>query len=74
MTSRRTKQTRDAKYVEAARNMRRVGRVIGTLEPELRALTPPVVRTKYLGPFGGAPDDFDVSFVFRTHAGMRETE
>jgi len=72
MTSRRTKQKRDAKYVESARNMRRVGRVIGTLEPELRALAPPVVRTKYLGPFGGAPEDFDVSFVFRTRRDARK--
>lgn len=71
MTSRRTKQKRDAKYVEAARNMRHVGQVIVKLEPELTALTPPVVRTKYLGPFSGAPDDFDVSFVFSTRTDAR---
>jgi hypothetical protein len=64
MTSRSTKRKRDAKYVERARHMRHVGRVIEKLEPDLRALKPPVVRTKYLGPFSGAPDDFDVSFVF----------
>ncbi len=72
MTSRRTKQKRDAKYVEAARHMRHVGQVIQKLEPELTALNPPVVRTKYLGPFSGAPDDFDVSFVFSTRSDARK--
>ena len=74
MTSRRTKQKRDAKYVEAGRHMRHVGQVIQKLEPELTALKPRVVRTKYLGPFGGAPEDFDVSFVFSTRRDARNGE
>lgn len=72
MTSRRTKEKRDAKYVEAARHMRHVGEVIQKLEPQLAALNPPVLRTKYLGPFGGAPDCFDVWFVFSTRSDARK--
>src|SRR6185312_15351493 len=68
MTSRTTKRKRDAKYVEQARHMRQVGQAVEKLATELAALKPPIVRTKYLGPFGGAPDDFDVSFVFPTRA------
>ena len=74
MTSRRTKQKRDAKYVEAARHMRHVEQVVLKLEPELAALEPPVVRTKFLGPFSGAPEDFDVSFVFSTRKDARNGE
>jgi hypothetical protein len=68
MTSRRTKQKRDAKYFEEARNMRHVGTILDRLLVEFRTLSPPVVRTKHSGPFGGAPDNFDVSFVFATRA------
>lgn len=74
MTSRSTKQKRDAKYLEQGRYMRQVGQIVQKLAPELIALDPPIVRTKYLGPFGGAPDNFDVSFVFSTRATAKTSE
>ena len=68
MTSRRTKQKRDTKYFEQARNMRTVQAVLDRLLPEFKSFTPPVVRTHHWGPFGGAPDDFDITFIFATRA------
>lgn len=68
VTSRRTKQKRDAKYFEKARNMRTVGTVLGRLLPEFKSFAPPVVRTHHWGPFSGASDDFDVTFIFATRA------
>lgn len=68
MTSRRTKEKRDAKLFEQGKHMRHVQTVLGGLLAEFRTLSPPVVRTKHSGPFGGAPDNFDVSFVFATRA------
>jgi hypothetical protein len=74
MTSRRIKKQRAAGFVAVDSHMLHVGRVIQKLEPELRGLKPPVVRTKYSGPFSRAPDDFDVSFVFSTRSDARHGE
>jgi hypothetical protein len=48
--------------------MRHVGTILDRLLVGFRTLSPPVVRTKHWGPFGGAPDNFDVKFVFATRA------
>jgi len=48
--------------------MRHVETVLNGLLATFRTLSPPVVRTKHSGPFGGAPDNVDVSFVFATRA------
>ena len=48
--------------------MRHVEMILDRLLAEFRMLIPPVVRTKHLGPFDGAPDNFDVSFVFASRA------
>ena len=54
--------------------MLHVERIVGNVSPELARLNPPIVRTKYIGPFDGAPDDFDVSFVFQTRANARDAQ
>lgn len=58
------KQRRDAKYREIARYMIFVEEVLNSLLPEFKQLSPPVVRTHHLGPFSGAADNFDVTFIF----------
>ena len=72
MTSKRAKQLRDAEYRELARNMETVGSVLETLLPDFRQGAPPMTRTHHLGPFSGAPDDFDVVFIFATRAEASE--
>ena len=66
MTSKRTKQLRDAKVHAAGKYMRWVEDVLRACAQDLKALAPPVVSTWHIGPFTGEPSDFSVWFIFAT--------
>src|SRR5262245_34240390 len=75
MSSRQRKQQRDQHIREAARYMRLVQDVLGSLKPQLQRLDPPIVRTQHIGPFTGARDEFAVNSNLETRAeASRATE
>jgi hypothetical protein len=53
-------------YEDSSRNMRAVGDALKSVAGKLRQLTPPVISTFHLGPFGGNPDGFEVTLVVAT--------
>jgi hypothetical protein len=74
MSSEQRKQERDKHIEEAAHYMRLVQDVLGSLQPELKRLDPPIVRVSQTGPFSGGPDDFIVTWIFETRADVQRAK